>query len=476
MAANSRKGGEYIPLPQAFLDTVAAAVPGLVTALETPAPVSVRLNPFKSYRFPEISDYQPVTWTLPGEAYYLDERPVFTADPVFHGGAYYVQEAGSMFVGWLLRRIFSESGIGSGAPCRVLDLCAAPGGKSTHLASIVGTGGVVVANEVIRSRARILAENVQKWGSGNVAVTSNDPADFGSRLPEFFDVIVVDAPCSGEGMFRKDYGARAEWSPEHVQLCAARQRRIVSDVWDALRPGGVMIYSTCTFNAAEDEENVRWIASALGGEVLDFGDVPGGIVTAGAGWHFYPNRVRSEGFFAAMIRKTGDFDAKGRTIGKTKNTKGLAPLAKNEVAEVVRWIDPAKGLERFAVGEDGAMIYGFSERLYETVAALLAGRFGLLYSGVQLGEMIRGALKPGHALALYHGLNREAVHVAELSREAAMEYLRKGPAATGGALPVSAFADGLNLVTYGGIGLGWAKRIGNRYNNLYPPAWRVLHY
>lgn len=469
MAANSRKAGEYIPLPQAFLDTVAEAVPGLAGALEENAPVSVRLNPFKPYTFSDSFVSQPVPWALPGEAYYLNERPVFTADPVFHGGAYYVQEAGSMFVGWLLRRILS--GIGSGASYCVLDLCAAPGGKTTHIASVAGPEGVVVANEVIRSRAKILAENVQKWGSGNVAVTSNDPVDFGERLPGFFDVIVVDAPCSGEGMFRKDYGARAEWSPENVQLCAARQRRIVSDVWDALRPGGVMIYSTCTFNAAEDEENVRWIASELGGDILDFDGIPEGIVTTGAGWHFYPNRVESEGFFAAAIRKTTG--NAGRSMGKTKQNKGLAPLVKSDLAEAMRWVDPAKGLDRFAVGGDG-MVYGFSEGMYDAVAALLSARFGLLYSGVQLGEMIRGVLKPGHALALYYGLNREAVNVAELSREEAMEYLRKGTSAD--VLPVGSFADGLNLVTCGGIGLGWAKRIGNRYNNLYPPAWRVLHY
>lgn len=466
MASNK----DHIPLPQAFRDTVAAAVPGLADALEQQAPVSVRLNPFKPYAFPDFSLLQPVPWTLPGEAFYLDERPVFTADPVFHGGAYYVQEAGSMFIGWLLRRILPDF---ESASLRVLDLCAAPGGKTTHIASVVGSEGVVVANEVIRSRARILAENVQKWGSGSVAVTSNDPADFGERLPDFFDVVVVDAPCSGEGMFRKDYGARAEWSPENVQLCAARQRRIVSDVWDALRPGGVMIYSTCTFNASEDEENVRWMAEELGGEVLDFKDIPEGLAATGAGWHFYPNRVRSEGFFAAAIRKIGSEQRSERRA--SRNAKGLVPLAKNEWAEAQRWIDPAKGLERFAVGGDG-QVYGFSAGMYETVSALLTGRFGLLYSGVQIGEMIRGALKPGHALALYHGLDRNVTKMAELSREAAMEYLRKGPSATGGVLPVEAFAEGLNLVVCRGIALGWAKRIGHRYNNLYPPAWRVLHY
>lgn len=462
----------YVPLPAAFTETVAAGVSGLAESLDGEVPASIRLNPYKPYTYPETAVSGLVPWTEKGEAFYLTERPVFTADPAFHGGAYYVQEAGSMFVGWLLRRILPE--MDTRSP-RVLDLCAAPGGKTTHIASVVGAGGVVVANEVIRLRAKILAGNVQKWGSGNIAVTSNDPVDFGERLPGFFDVILVDAPCSGEGMFRKDYGARAEWSPENVQLCAARQRRIVSDVWDALRPGGVMIYSTCTFNAEEDEENARWIADEWGGEIMELGGVPEGIVAGfcggrPAGWHFYPHRVRSEGFFAVAIRKP-DGDA-GRA-GKPRVGKGLTALSKGDANEADRWIGSGTGVERFAVGGDGA-VYGFSQALYDTVSALLGGRFGLLYSGVQLGELIRGTLKPGHALALYHGLNRDAVQTAELPDEAAMEYLRKGTSVS--LLPVSLFAEGLNLVTYRGLALGWAKRIGNRCNNFYPSSWRILHY
>lgn len=471
MASNN----PYVPLPAAFADTVAASVPGLAASLEEEPPVSVRLNPFKPYHFPASLNDGPVPWTLPGEACYLNERPLFTADPAFHGGAYYVQEAGSMFAGWLLRRMLPD--LGSTGHLRVLDLCAAPGGKTTHIASVVGDRGVVAANEVIRSRAKILAENVRKWGSGNVAVTSNDPADFGERLPDFFDVIVVDAPCSGEGMFRKDHGARAEWSPEAVQLCAARQRRIVSDVWDALRPGGVMIYSTCTFNAAEDEENVRWIASELDGEILDFTDIPEGIIPGycngrSAGWHLYPHRVRSEGFFAAAIRKSGP-DTENSSERKPVKTRGLTLLSKPDTAEAARWVVAADGTMRFATGGDG-IVYGFSPQMYDLVAALLNGRFGLLCSGVQMGEMIRGTLKPGHALALYHGLDRRVANTADLETEAAMEYLRKG--ASGELLPVTSFSEGLNLVSCGGIALGWAKRIGNRYNNLYPSGWRVLRY
>lgn len=499
MASSDDRNPSYRPLPPAFIESVASR-PGLASALDGESPVSIRINPYKPYIFPSdhiFASLKPVPWASEngqGEGYYLPERPIFTTDPVFHGGAYYVQEAGSMFVGWLLRRILDEEPLSDSL--RVLDLCAAPGGKTTHLASVIGLAGVVVANEVIKPRARILAENVQKWGSGNVAVISNDPSDFGQRLPDFFDVIVVDAPCSGEGMFRKDHAAREEWSPENVQLCAARQRRIVSDVWEALRPGGVMIYSTCTFNSAEDEENVRWIADTLGGEILHFTDIPVGIVSGndGLGWHFYPHLVRSEGFFAAAIRKTDTHATSFLPVrGKTKgDAKGLIAASKAEVAEALRWLAPTANnrignpghngyngnngegqLCRFAIGGDGAL-YGFSEAMYETVSALLQGRFGLIYSGVQMGELIRGTLKPGHPLALYYGTDRDAVQVVTLDDPAAMEYLRKGTAAE--LLPVTSFSEGLNLVTCRGITLGWVKRIGNRYNNQYPQNWRVLHY
>lgn len=484
MAAS--ENNRYVPLPAAFVESVGSTLPGLVGELDTEAPVSVRFNPRKPVgRLSEaFSADGEVAWAEPGEAIYLAQRPIFTADPAFHGGAYYVQEAGSMFVGWLVRMLqrrgeWSED-------LRVLDLCAAPGGKTTHLASIVGERGVVVANEVIRARARTLVENVQKWGTGNVAVVSNDPAEFGERLPAFFDLLVVDAPCSGEGMFRKDHGARAEWSPENVQLCAARQRRILSDVWESLRPGGILIYSTCTFNASEDEENVRWIATELGGEVLTFGEalpaegiVPGLTGEAPAGWHFYPHRVRSEGFFAAAIRKTGGFSSGiGRreeaASKKRESAKGLTPLSSSDRREAERWlVSDSPALDVLASGRDGAA-YGFSAPMASTVEELLRGGFNLLYSGVRLGELIRGTLKPDHTLALYTGLNRSATPVAELAETAAREYLRKGTSTT--LLPVEAFCEGLNLVVFNRIALGWAKRIGRRYNNLYPLAWRTLHY
>lgn len=474
MASNNNASKREQALPAAFVEQVSGTHPGLVESLKTEPPVSVRFNPAKPYQLPTSLVGAPVPWCEQGEACYLTERPVFTTDPAFHGGAYYVQEAGSMFIGWLLRKLIAQGEVPT-AP-RVLDLCAAPGGKTTHLASIVGTEGVLVANEVIRTRAKILAENVQKWGTGNVAVTSSDPTAFGQGLPDFFDVVVVDAPCSGEGMFRKDMGARAEWSPENVLLCAARQRRILNDVWEALRPGGILLYSTCTFNTQEDEENAAWIAEELGGELIPMEDIPAGI-EAGTlhggtvGWHFYPHRVQSEGFYAAAIRKNGSAP---RSTPKVKALRALTPVRGQGEGRLAQWIAPNDPVAHYRLTSDEKTVYGFSSPMLETVSALLNGRFTLLYSGIQLGEWLRDSLKPSHALALYAGVNRSAVPVADLTEEAALEYLRKGNSTA--LLPVDTFTEGLNLVTYRHIALGWAKRIGGRYNNLYPASWRILHY
>ena len=247
-----------VSLPEAFIRNIRRDIPGdadaLFSVLDGTPPVSVRWNPYKTQ---SPAEGIPVAWCRYGR--YLPERPSFTTDPLFHAGAYYVQEASSMFVEHLLRSTTEPEG------ARILDLCAAPGGKATLYSTLAGGDGIVIANEVIRSRALILADNIRKWGIGNTMVTNNDPAHF-AGLGEWFDAVAVDAPCSGEGMFRKSPEARGEWSEANVRLCAARQRRIVSDAWAALRPGGVLIYSTCTFNRTEDEENVRWIAEELGGE------------------------------------------------------------------------------------------------------------------------------------------------------------------------------------------------------------------
>ena len=261
----------------------------LFDALAREPEVSVRVNPFKMTLEALRDHFGPlagdsVEWAA-GEAFYLTERPSFTLDPLFHAGGYYVQEASSMYVGVLFDRAFEALGRPSGAA--VLDLCAAPGGKTTQLLSHLPSDCLLVANEVVPSRATVLAENVARWGCANAVVTCNDPSAF---RREHFDIVVVDAPCSGEGMFRKDERAVAEWSPDSVRLCAARQRRILSDIWPTLPSGGFLIYSTCTFNSLEDEDNAEWICSSLGGRCLEMR-------------HFYPGEERGEGFFCSLICK-----------------------------------------------------------------------------------------------------------------------------------------------------------------------------
>lgn len=445
---------------------------------------SVRLNPGKVASLPSLSFDGVVPW-FDVWGRYLRERPLFTVDPLFHGGAYYVQEASSMFVGWVAEQLMEQGDV-------VLDLCAAPGGKTTMLASIAATrGAVVVANEVIRARGRVLVENVQKWGTGNVAVTGSDAACFAS-MGERFDMVFVDAPCSGEGMFRKDVVARQEWSVAGVELCAARQRRVVSDVWGALRVGGVLVYSTCTFNEQENEQNAQWIARELGGEVVEFSSsdanlgvgvgVNGGlfsesgVVAADGGWgyHFYPHLLRGEGLYMVAIRKvaelgggvsssrTGRSERVGRGAGR-----GLELVSAVQRRELERWVLEGDGL-RFAVG--GGNVYAFSELMFEVVEMLRAAAVNLLYSGVMMGSLIRDQLKVEHSLALYNRLNCENVDVSVVDRETALQYLRKGN------LEADGFVHGLSLVEYCGVGLGWIKRIDTRVNNMYPTAWRILRY
>ena len=228
------------------------------SAFDQPASVAVRQNPFKSCHSFDGLGGEIVPWSRWGLI--LSERPVFTLDPHFHAGAYYVQDSSSMFVGEVFTRCLDNVPVPEGRPLRVLDLCAAPGGKTTDLAASLrerfAGNFILVANEVMKQRAGVLASNVALWGDPNVVVTSDDPSAF-SRLDGFFDVIVADVPCSGEGMFRKDEYAQQQWSENNVALCEGRQRRILADVWPALAQGGVLVYSTCTFNRKENDSNVR---------------------------------------------------------------------------------------------------------------------------------------------------------------------------------------------------------------------------
>lgn len=426
-------------------------------ALSAPSPVSIRLNPVKSLNKSFVADdIVPVPWSEFG--FYLPARPSFTFDPLFHAGVYYVQEASSMFVEQAFRQHVSGA-------VRVLDLCAAPGGKSTHIASLIGRDSLLVSNEVIASRANILLDNVMKSGFDNVIVTNNDPQALG-KLGAVFDVVLVDAPCSGEGMFRKDADSVAEWSDGNVHLCCERQQRIVADVWPSLKEGGLLIYSTCTYNLHENEENVCWIMDKLGAETLELYADQNWNVTpsllAGssiAASRFLPHRTLGEGFFMAVLRKTSE--AEESPVSKKKDKR-----RKPKPAPV-----PA-GLQRLVLHPER---YAFREingkwRAYPPqVSAFLeqAESLKILNAGILLGEQKGKDLVVSHALALSNDLNRSAFPVENVDRQTALNFLRKEPVV----LPDA--PTGYVLLAYEDSPIGFVKNIGNRANNLLPNEWRI---
>lgn len=426
----------------------------LFEALGNASPISVRYNPYKLRERPTGEN---VPWCRYG--YYLPERPRFTLDPLFHAGAYYVQEASSMFLETLLRQSADLEN-----PLRILDLCASPGGKTTLLSTLAGPEGLVVANETVRSRTSALIDNVKKWGIGNMAVTHNDPAHF-TPYEHYFDVVVVDAPCSGEGMFRKNDRACEEWSEANVKLCAARQRRILEDVWNSLRPGGILIYSTCTFNRVENEENLEWLTETYDCEPVPIEIDPGWGITRDevngfATFRFYPHRLRGEGFFATLLRK-GDGRLRERTPKPRRNP--LAPFPRQDIKQVAGWFNQPEYMQHALIGEQVFSYYATSFR----EVAQLSGNLNVIYSGIHAGQLFGSKLKPEHPLAFFHDVNRSLVSETDLNLEQALAYLRKNE------LDPDLFAEGLNLVAYQGLPLGWMKRIGRRVNNLYPKELRI---
>lgn len=449
-----------VSLPEEFIRAIRRDIPDdadtLLGALDGTPPVSVRWNPYKT---PAPPAGAAVPWNRYGR--YLPGRPSFTTDPLFHAGAYYVQEASSMFVEHLVRTAADPEG------ARILDLCAAPGGKATLYAALAGGEGIVVANEVVRSRALTLADNIRKWGIGNTAVTNNDPSHL-AGLAEWFDIVAIDAPCSGEGMFRKNPEARETWSEAGVRLCAARQRRIVSDAWEALRPGGLLIYSTCTFNRQENEENVAWIADTLGGG--DAGaTVPSewGIEETEAGgircFRFWPHRVAGEGFFAAAIRKGGQ---RGRPVRPKPRKALLTDATRAETAALSRWTGQPELMHFARIGDS---LYGYYAAPYAAIRSA-AEHLNTLHSGICMGQLYGGKLKPDHSLAMFHDLSRNAAAETPLSYDDALRYLRREELG-----PDARLDEGMNLLTFDGHALGWAKRIGSRTNNLYPKSLMILN-
>jgi len=425
------------------------------SALQEESPVSIRVNKTKSFLHNETMD---VPWCSSG--FYLGERLTFTFDPLFHAGCYYVQEASSMFVEQIIRNYVTE-------PTVALDLCAAPGGKSTHLRSLLPEGSFLVANEVIRNRSQILAENLIKWGHPDVAVTNNDPADF-SDLGTLFDLILTDVPCSGEGMFRKDPGAIEEWSPENVTICYQRQRRIIADIWSALKPGGILIYSTCTYNLMEDEENIEWIKKELGAESLSV-DVPQewGITGNLAGtdtpvYRFLPHKTKGEGFFLAALRKLGDDEIQPMRTKSSKKNKKEKPLEIPQQAKL--WLQHP---EDFNIERRGDFIVACRKNNAELIN-LLYQQLRVVHSGIIIGEVKGKDLIPHQSLAMSNELNTNEFSSCELTYEQAISYLRKEAIVLDATVP-----KGYLLLQYKNVPLGFVKNIGNRANNLYPQEWRI---
>jgi 16S rRNA C967 or C1407 C5-methylase (RsmB/RsmF family)/NOL1/NOP2/fmu family ribosome biogenesis protein len=388
--------------------------------------------------------------------YFIPERPLFTIDPFIHSGVYYVQESSSMFLEQVLKQIVTKPEL------NVLDLCAAPGGKSTHLASWLPKDCLLVSNDVIRARGQILSENLKKWGNPNVIVTNNDPRDF-QRLPGFFDILVIDAPCSGEGLFRRDENAIHEWSPDNAQLCAQRQQRILADAWPTLKEGGVLIYSTCTFNPAENEENIKWLSEFADIEPvsLDIDSRWGVTVTHAGGfpcYRFYPHKVPGEGFFIAAVRKTGGGDVK-RPF-KIKENLLLASKAEKMIARTF-FTDESLDVLRF---EDSLLAF---PAIHLPELLQIKNNLRILHAGVKTGELKQNNLLPAHELALSTILDRSVFPEIDLTIEESLKYLKRDD------ISPQSVNRGWNLVTYRNTPLGWVKNLGNRYNSAFPKAWRI---
>lgn len=432
------------------------------TLEQTAPPVSVRLNPLKRPAALPAAVERAVPWCAEGR--YLAERPAFTFDPLLHAGCYYVQEAASMFVEKAYGKLSEEA-----PPQRVLDLCAAPGGKSTLWRSLLPDGALLVANDPVRQRAQVLAENLTKWGHPDTVVTNAYPEDF-APLGSFFDVVAADVPCSGEGMFRKDAGAVEEWSPEAVAHCAARQWQIVQDVWPALREGGYLVYSTCTFNREENEDNVWRICQELGAELVPVETDPAWQIagdTTGRGlpvYHFFPHRTQGEGLFLALLRKTAPApQLRERKQKRAKGTAGGAALPGSRQA--AEWL--AQSADFKILPADDSHLLAVRERLAADVQRLTA-TVRTLAAGILLGEQKGSKLIPQHALALSAALAPGAFPKAELSKEQALAYLRREGLTLAPDVP-----RGYVLATFDGHPLGFLNNLGARANNLYPQEWRI---
>ncbi|GAB2826456.1 methyltransferase RsmF C-terminal domain-like protein [Ferruginibacter profundus] len=422
---------------------------------------SVRLNPAKvsGLQFSTFNP-EPVPWSSNG--FYLSERPSFTADPLFHAGAYYVQEASSMFLQQALQQTVDCT-----QPLKVLDLCAAPGGKSTLIQSLITSDSLLVSNEVIKTRVNILSENITKWGAANVMVTNNDPKDF-QRVENFFDVIVADAPCSGSGLFRKDVAAIEEWSINNVILCSQRQQRILADVISSLKDNGILIYSTCSYSTAEDESICDWLTEELGLQTVQLTPAADWniVVTTSEkkqayGYRFYPDKLKGEGFFIAAFKKN-EAASFNRYAIKERNTQ--EKISKNDIEIVKPWL---KNAADFFFIKQNEEIIAVPLHLQQDLNVIQSSLY-IKKAGVRMGTVIRNELIPHHELALSTIL-KDDIPYCDVDLETALQYLRKQD------VKIETPVKGWALIKHRQMPLGWIKALPNRINNYYPKEWRILN-
>lgn len=427
----------------------------LAQSLSNESPTSIRVNPLKN----DMANFVPdIPWCSLGK--YLPQRPKFTLDPLFHAGSYYVQEASSMFIWHILETLSLDK-----TNIKILDLCAAPGGKSTLIASYLKGQGLLVSNEVIKSRAYTLKYNLSKEGHSNVVVTNNDVKDF-SQCGAYFDLILVDAPCSGEGMFRKDAKAITEWSLDNVEMCSIRQKKIIEDVLPALKKDGFLIYSTCTYNNKENIDNILWSVNSLPVisttiDIENSWNIEPIKKENAVGYQFFPNQIKGEGFFVSVLQKTSADHQKSKD--KKMHYGDMMALNTKSKSILNTWINP----EGQHLIQDKAMtVHAIPEDLLADTL-YLHQNLRLLNCGVSLGSFTKDLFIPNHSLALSTIKHHEIASV-DLNLEESLLYLKKE------LHEVSTNHKSWILMKYGGLGIGWAKNLGNRINNYLPQEYRIL--
>jgi len=428
--------------------------PAFEQSLQLPAPTSIRINTQKVKLTRQL---EAIPWAKDG--FYLPQRPLFTADPLLHAGAYYVQEASSMCL-----ELAIAEWIDTKKDMLALDLCAAPGGKSTHLRSLLSPNSCLVSNEVIKSRSHILQENVSKWGHPNSIITQSDASRF-THLPAFFDLIVIDAPCSGEGLFRKDEEAINEWSDDNCKLCEGRQMRILEDILPSLKDGGTIIYSTCTYNPMENELLVEKFAKANNLEILQLANsdihnlTPKEAGGKTVGYQCYPHKMKGEGFFFAGLRKAGLDES--NAYGKVK--QNWISNASKKATEGIPQLFSGDDLSFYTIGTE---LTAFPE-YWEDALFNLSAQVKVLQAGCPVGSVIHGKFNPAVELALSSRFLSANFANLAVDLESALAFLARQD------FDHSEAINGWNIISYQQISLGWIKKIGHRANNYWPTNWRI---